>query len=285
MFLKNIKINTRPRRYKMIFPCWLMFLVLMPGRAVFRSSMVLRTWTQTSKVGLRSKEKQEAETGTQTLLELKVQSIWRKPRDGMGSPGGWPLAAGPRDRSPWPVPVTGGTPGTSARPDATPAVTQHRTPGPARGRVPGGRLHSTAPRRSPRAAPPGPPRPTAALLCEPSSTRSNSQSGDRVSTAIAAAPPTDTSPSSHRRDAGLTPAAVTPRDFRPRPRPRAPEPVDSRPCGPRAPLGKRVRPPAPVAAAIVTVAVGILHPFSGLTAVCVCSQATFSFSLLCPGCF
>lgn len=84
----------------MIFPCWLMFLVLMPGRAVFRSSMVLRTWTQTSKVGLRSKEKQEAETGTQTLLELKVQSIWRKPGDGMGNPGGWPLAAGPRDRSP-----------------------------------------------------------------------------------------------------------------------------------------------------------------------------------------
>lgn len=281
MFLKNIKINTRPRRDKMIFPCWLMFLVLMPGRAVFRSSMVLRTWTQTSKVGLRSKEKQEAETGTQTLLELKVQSIWRKPGDGMGNPGGWPLAAGPRDRSPLAGPRYPEGRRARARGRTRPRQslsTAHPVQPAGESRVGG----CTAPHR---AALPGPPRPTAALLCEPSSTRSNSQSGDRVSTAIAAAPPTDTSPSSHRRDAGLTPAAVTPRDFRPRPRPRAPEPVDSRPCGPRAPLGKRVRPPAPVAAAIVTVAVGILHPFSGLAAVCVCSQATFSFSLLCPGCF
>lgn len=83
--------------------------------------MVLRM--RTSKVGLRSKEKQEAETGTQTLLE---QSIWRKPWDGMGNPGGCPLAAGPRERAPLAGhPLPGGTPGTSAG-GRDPAVTPRR---------------------------------------------------------------------------------------------------------------------------------------------------------------
>lgn len=85
------------------------------------------------------------------------------------------------------------------------------------------------------------PRLVAVLLCEPSSTRSNSQSGDRVSTAITLAPPSLTAPTSPDDYGCLAPAAVTARDFRPWPRPssRAPTGLHA-PCGPRGPLGKRV---------------------------------------------
>lgn len=256
----------------------------MPGRVIFPlSSMVLGTRTQTSLKLIwevkKKKRKQETETGTQTLLELKAQSIWRQPWDGMGIPGRLACRSGPPgSERRWPVPRLREGHRVPERLDATPAVTQRRVP--PHGTVPSGRPRLPAPSDVPR------PRHPARLARHPETHSESRRPRGRTPSPATECPrpsPRRRLPQTeHRAAAAATRASpqllsrhVTSGTW---PRPLAPQPVDARPCGPRGPLGKRVRPPAPGRAAIVTMAVGILHVFPGLAAVCVCSLAAFSFS-------
>lgn len=187
---------------------------------------------------------------------------WRAPRERA------PLAGPPPPRGTPGTRAARRDPGSHAAPRPTPRDSPQRAAAPPRAV------------RRPSAAPPGPPRPTPGdSLWEPSSTRSNSQSGDRVSTAIAAAaPPTDRAPSCRGRDAGLTPAAVTARDFRdPAPPPRAT--ASGRSALWTAGASGKASPSACARRGRHSDdGFCILHPSPVLAAVCVCSLAAFSFS-------
>lgn len=201
-------------------------------------------------------EKQETETGTRTSASLRTERsedlvkapearvAAASPPRGPGLPGaprqgprlhkvdaaptghcGRPRTVTAQIAKPWP-----GQPEPPSRGLPTPKVTFGRRPSHTLRRrkypEPGGYAPLQEPSCTSAAlaeagwgAPTRSPCPAAPLLCEPSSTRSNSQSGDSVSTAIAPAPPTVTAPTSLSDNGGLTPAAVIARDFRPGLRP------------------------------------------------------------------
>lgn len=247
--------------------------------------------TLTSKVGLRSKEKQEAETGTQTLLELN----WRlsasgasletgRATQGLASRGGG--RAGPGERRRWPV--TRYREGRPARAllDTTPAVTPRRAPRPTLRESPkrAAAQRRTVPSSLGRATWPASPDAGGLTL--------------RAVVHTVELPVRRQSVHGHRRGASNRHSTEqTPPRRGPHPSrcqgtwlPVSEPPPGSRASGRSAlrtagAAGKASPPPAPGEAAMVTVTIGVLDLFPCLAAVCVRSQAIVGFPLLRPGYF